>query len=63
MSPVCHSSIEAAVDRLLRRNAQLHDLCHQLMAEQEDWQQQRRELLAEIEGLLTDLERLQENCL
>jgi hypothetical protein len=33
------------------------------MAEQEDWQQQRRELLAEIEGLLTDLERLQENCL
>ena len=52
--------LENAVDRLLQRNAQLQDHCACLLTEQEDWRQQRRNILAEIEKLLADLESLRE---
>jgi len=52
--------LENAVDRLLQRNAQLQDHCTRLFTEQEAWRQQRREMLAEVEGLLADLELLRE---
>lgn len=52
--------LENAVNRLLQRNAQLQDHCVRLIAEQEDWRQQRHDLLAEVEGVLADLELLRE---
>ena len=52
--------LENAVDRLLQRNAQLHDHCDRLISEQGVWRQQRRDLLVEVEGLLADLELLRE---
>lgn len=48
--------LEEAVSRLLQRNAQLQDFCRQLLTDQEDWQQQRREMLTEVEEVLADLE-------
>lgn len=52
--------LENAVNRLLQRNAQLQDHCACLIAEQEDWRQQQRDMFAEVEGLLADLELLRE---
>ncbi len=52
--------LENAVERLLQRNAQLEDHCARLIAEQKDWRQQRAEILAEVEQLLTDLRLLRE---
>lgn len=52
------SQLEGAVDRLLQRNTQLREHCQRLLAEQDGWQQQRRDLLIEVETLLADLELL-----
>jgi len=52
--------LENAVDRLLQRNAQLKERCDLLLVERQGWRQQRREMLAEVETLLADLERLRE---
>lgn len=52
--------LENAVDRLLQRNVQLRGQCARLVSEQERWRQQRKDMLAEVEGLLLDLETLRE---
>jgi hypothetical protein len=52
--------LEKAVERLLEHHAQLQDQCARLQAEQQQWQRQRRELLAEIEAVLADLAVLRE---
>ena len=52
--------LEKAVDRLLQRNAELQDHCARLIAGQGEWQQQRQDVLAEVEGLLAELELLRE---
>jgi chromosome segregation ATPase len=55
--------LENAVERLLQRNSQLRDECTRLLAEREDWRRQRRDMLAEVESLLADLETLREQQL
>ena len=50
------AQLEDAVGRLLQRNAQLQDLCHKLLVEQDDWNRERRELLEEVESILAELE-------
>jgi ParB-like chromosome segregation protein Spo0J len=58
MVPSRLGQLEAAVVRLLQRNSQLQGHCQSLLSEQEGWQKQRRELLTEVEVLLSDLESL-----
>ncbi len=52
--------LENAINRLLQRNAQLQDHCTHLISEQEAWRRQQCDVLAEVEGLLADLELLRE---
>ncbi len=52
--------LENAVERLLQRNTLLQGQCDRLLAEQQNWQQQRLDILAEIEDLLVELELLRE---
>ena len=52
--------LENAVNSLLQRNAQLQDQCAHMAEEKEAWQLKQRAMLAEVEVLLADLERLRE---
>lgn len=52
--------LENAVERLLQRNSQLSDRCARLQNDRGLWRRQRLAILAEVEGLLVDLELLRE---
>ncbi len=53
------SRLEAAMGKLLENNQQLQDECRTLKQEQIVWQQERAQLLAEVEQILERLDALQ----
>jgi len=59
MENVLLDRLEAAVARLLEKNRQLEGECRTLRREQLDWQQERKELLTEIERILERLEQVE----
>lgn len=52
------TELENAVERLLQRNQQLQEHCRHLLDEQEVWCHQKRDLLGEVNGLLSQLQGL-----
>lgn len=48
--------LEQAAECLLEKNRTLAETCRQLEAEKTDWSEERRVLLAKVEGILTRLD-------
>jgi FtsZ-binding cell division protein ZapB len=59
MSEALLNRLDVAVGRLLERNHRLTNECQQLKAEKAAWQQERAELLAEVEQILQRLDGLE----
>lgn len=58
MSDALLHRLEDAVEKVIERNRQLTRECQQLKEEQSAWQQERSELLGEIEQVLARLDDL-----
>lgn len=59
MSDALLHRLEAAVEKVLARNRQLAQECLLLKEEKSTWQQEKRELLGEIEQVLARLDSLE----
>lgn len=49
--------LEQAAERLLEKNLALAETCRRLEAEKAEWSEERKALLAKVEGILTRLDK------
>lgn len=59
MSDVLLNRLDVAVGKVLERNRQLAQECRHLKGEKAAWQQEKAELLAEVEQVLQRLDSLE----
>jgi len=59
MSDPLLNRLETAVEKVLDQNSQLREECRLLKAEKSAWQQERAELLAEVEQILHRLDSVE----